>query len=75
VASVVPQDIYTAVIGHHFEVSVLRREPTIEQLLDLEAPRLQIETSWGLLTAISGVAFNLEPGEARRIDALNQHFG
>jgi len=41
----------------------------------LEAPLLQIETSWGLLTTISGVAFNLQPGEARRIDALNQHFG
>jgi len=75
VTSVVPQDVHPAVVGHHLEVSVPRPEPAIEQLLDLEAPFLQIETSWGLLAAISGVAFNLQPGEARRIDALNRHFG
>jgi hypothetical protein len=53
------QYVDTAVIATHLEVSMIRSQPTIQLLGNLDAPRPNMEAQRGLLTSIPGVTLDL----------------
>ena len=56
----VPDDVDIAVITSHFEVTMIRRQPRVEYLLDGDPSIVDVYQPWRLFATMTGVAFDTQ---------------